>query len=123
LLSDGETSVGTPNEVAAREAEAAGVPVSTIAFGTDDATVEIPGQGTVSVPANGEALREVATSTGGHSFEAASAPEPEAAYADIGTAVGYEEEQREITAWFVGLGLLLLTGTAAGSLLWFSRLP
>jgi Ca-activated chloride channel family protein len=122
LLSDGETSVGTPNEVAVEEAVAAGVPVSTIAFGTPDGYIDMP-EGRIPVPVNGPALEEVATETEGTYFEAASGAELQAVYEDLGSSMGYEEEEREITAWFVGLGLLLLTATAAGSLVWFSRLP
>lgn len=122
LLSDGETSVGTPNDVAVEEAIEAGVPVSTIAFGTADGYIDMP-EGRIPVPINGPALEEVATATDGTFFEAASGTELQAVYENLGSSMGYEEEEREITAWFVGLGLLLLTATAAGSLAWFSRLP
>jgi Ca-activated chloride channel family protein len=122
LLSDGETTVGTPNDVAAEEAAEAEVPVSTIAFGTDDGVVEIDGQ-RIPVPVGDDALEDIADTTDGTTFEAATEEELTAVYENIGSSVGYEEEQREITAWFVGLGIVLLAATAAGSLLWFSRLP
>jgi Ca-activated chloride channel homolog len=123
LLSDGDTTVGTPNDVAAEEAREAEVPVSTIAFGTPNGYVEVPGAGLTNVPVNEEALREIAQTTEGNFFSAATEEELKAVYENIGSSVGYEEEDREITAWFVGLGLLLLVATAAGSLAWFSRLP
>lgn len=123
LLSDGETTVGTPNDIAVQEALDAEVPVSTISFGTPDGYVDVPDVGRVNVPANDEALQEIATATEGTFHSAATAGELEAVYEDLGSSIGYEEEQREITAWFVGLGLVLLTATAAGSLAWFSRLP
>ena len=44
-------------------------------------------------------------------------------YADIGSSIGFDLEQREITTWFVGIALLALMGTAAMSLTWFNRLP
>jgi Ca-activated chloride channel family protein len=122
LMSDGDTTVGTPNDIAAAEAAEAEVPVSTIAFGTDEGVVELDGQ-RIPVPVNAEALEEIATTTGGSFFTAATEEELTAVYEDIGSSVGYEEEQREITAWFVGLGIVLLAATAAGSLAWFSRLP
>jgi Ca-activated chloride channel family protein len=122
LLSDGDTTVGTPNDIAAAEAAEAEVPVSTIAFGTDDGFVEIDGQ-KIPVPVNAEALEEIATTTGGNFFTAASEEELTAVYENIGSSVGYEEQEKEITAWFVGLGIVLLAATAAGSLAWFSRLP
>lgn len=124
LLSDGETSVGTPNDIAVAEAIEAEIPVSTIAFGTPDGWVEVPGEpAPINVPVNEEALNDIATETGGAAFSAATSEELKAVYDDIGSSVGYEEEDKEVTAWFVGLGLVLLTATAAGSLTWFSRLP
>ena len=44
-------------------------------------------------------------------------------YSDIGSSVGYRTEKREITSWFVGLGLFFGLAAAASSLVWFSRLP
>jgi Ca-activated chloride channel homolog len=124
LLSDGETTAGTPDDVAIAAAAEAGVPVSTIAFGTPHGTVQLPGRGaTVSVPVNLQALERIAESTDGTAFAADTAAELDRVYTDIGATVGFEEEEREVTAWFVGLALGLLGATAAGSLLWFSRLP
>jgi Ca-activated chloride channel family protein len=37
--------------------------------------------------------------------------------------VGYETEAREVGRWFTGLALALATLAAAGSLVWFSRIP
>jgi Ca-activated chloride channel family protein len=37
--------------------------------------------------------------------------------------VGFVDEEREITIWFVGAALVLMLVTAAFSLVWFSRLP
>ena len=122
LLSDGETTAGRSNAEASEAARAAGVPVSTIAFGTDEGTVTV-GDRQVSVPANREALSEIAEETGGSFFEAASGRELRQVYEDIGSSVGYTKERREVTSWFVGLGLVLAALAAAGSMLWSSRLP
>ena len=122
LLSDGETTAGRPNAEASEAARAAGVPVSTIAFGTDEGTVTV-GDRLVPVPANREALKEIADETGGSFFEAASGKELREVYEDIGSSVGYTKERREVTSWFVGFGLVLAALAAAGSMLWSSRLP
>lgn len=122
LLSDGETTVGTPNDVATAEATEANVAVSTIAFGTPDGYIDLP-EGRVNVPVNESSLAEIAEETGGSFYTAESADELAEVYTDLGTAVGYETEDQEITAWMVGLALVLLAATAAGSLVWFSRLP
>jgi Ca-activated chloride channel homolog len=122
LLSDGETTAGRSNEEASEAAKAAGVPVSTIAFGTDEGTVTV-GDRLVPVPANRDALEQIADDTGGSFFEAASGKELRQVYEDIGSSVGYTKERREITSWFVGIGLVLAALAAAGSMAWSSRLP
>jgi Ca-activated chloride channel family protein len=122
LLSDGETTAGRGNAEASEAARAAGVPVSTIAFGTDEGTVMVGGR-TVLVPANREALSQIAEETKGSFFEAASGKELQEVYEDIGSSVGYTKERREVTSWFVGLALVLAALAAAGSMLWSSRLP
>jgi Ca-activated chloride channel homolog len=122
LMSDGETTAGRPNELAARAASEAKVPLSTIAFGTDDGTVYVEGS-PVQVPVNKESLRRLADLTDGRFFEASTEKELKRVYADIGSSVGYRTVQREATAWFVGLGLVFALAAAAGSLAWTSRLP
>lgn len=122
LMSDGETTVGRSNEVAALAAVEANVPVSTIAFGTDAGFVEVEGRH-IPVPVNREALRALAEVTEGTAFEAATAGELRRVYQDIGSSVGYRTEKREVTTWFVGVGLLFALAAAAASLVWFSRLP
>ena len=122
LMSDGETTVGRSNEVAALAAVEAGVPVSTIAFGTDAGFVSVEGRN-IPVPVNRPALAALAEATEGSAFEAGTAKELRQVYSDIGSSVGYTTEEREITSWFVGLGLFFALATAATSLVWFSRLP
>lgn len=122
LMSDGETTVGRSNELAAAAAVEANVPVSTIAFGTDEGYVSVEGRN-IPVPVNRDALAQLAEATDGSAFEAATAKELRKVYADIGSSVGYRTEKREITSWFVGLGLLFGLAAAAASLTWFSRLP
>ncbi|CAA9237042.1 MAG: Aerotolerance protein BatA [uncultured Acidimicrobiales bacterium] len=121
VLSDGATTVGRSNASGAAAAEEAGVPVSTIAFGTDAGVVQVEGR-QLSVPVDRDALREVANATGGRFFEAPTASELQRVYSDIGTSLRFATEQREITALFAGVALLLALLAAAGSLLWSNRL-
>jgi len=122
LLSDGTTTVGRPTEMAADDAAAAGLQVSTIAFGTDQGVVYDRGV-PVPVPVDEVALEYVADVTGGSFFEAATGEELSSVYADIGTSVGSEVEQVEITATFVGVALFLAIAAAVASMVWTARLP
>jgi Ca-activated chloride channel family protein len=122
LMSDGTTTVGRPNAEGVAAAVEAGVPVTTIAYGTDEGTVQVSGQ-TIPVPVDRDSLKEIADGTGGRFFEAADADQLRAVYEDIGRVVGYDVEQREITAVLVGLALLTAFAAAAGSLFWMGRLP
>jgi Ca-activated chloride channel family protein len=124
LMSVGETTAGTPNADGIEAALVADVPVSTIAFGTDNGTITIPEEPfPVPVRVDEVALEEIADTTGGTFFRAVTADQLNDVYADIGTSVGFVTEQREVTIWFVGAALVLLLVTASFSMLWFSRLP
>jgi Ca-activated chloride channel homolog len=124
LMSDGTWTVGRTNEEASVAATEANVPVSTIAFGTDNGTIRVPEQPyPIPVPVDRQALQEVADQTDGNFYSAASERQLTEVYENIGSSVGYETEQREISTWFIA-GALLLSFAAAGfSLLWFHRLP
>ncbi len=123
VMSDGESTVGTPVDVAIEEANAREVPVSTIAFGTPDGAIVIEEEGIIPVPVNDQDLAAIADATQGTFFEAGSLDELNSVYEDLGSAIGFETEQREISQWFVALALALAFITAAFSLAWFARLP
>lgn len=122
LLSDGTTTTGTANSVAARDARRRRVPVETIAFGTQGATIEIQGQ-VADVSVNRAALERIAQQTGGKAFTAESASEIRSVYQQIGTSLGYNKRPKDLTPWFIAAGLVLLMAAAGLSLVWFSRLP
>jgi len=122
VLSDGETTVGRSEVDAASEAATLGIPVSTIAFGTQAGTIFFQDQ-VVPVPVNEGALRDVARQTGGTFSEAASAEEFEAILDNVGSELSFETEEREVWEWFLAGGIVALTLAGATSLLWFQRLP
>jgi Ca-activated chloride channel family protein len=122
LLSDGYRTYGRPIGEAAAAATAADVPVTTIAFGTDAGVVDIGGQ-LQRVPVDRPALAELAETTGGFFYEAASAAELKQVYQDMGSSIGYRLVPRDISQWFAALALLLALAAGALSLLWTSRLP
>src|SRR4029079_4603367 len=121
LLSDGAQTRGllSPGQGAAR-AQQAGIPVYTIALGTDGGTILAgpPGQEQViPVPPDRETLGAIAEYTGAESFDAESAGALEKVYAGLGSRVGREDRPREVTAAFVAAGALLLARAAGLSLL------
>jgi Ca-activated chloride channel family protein len=122
LLSDGGNTVGSSVSSGAQAAAAAGVPVSTIAYGTPDGTVLIQGR-LIPVPVDGPALQSLAQATGGQSYAAQSGEELNGVYADIGSQVGYTTQRKEVTAILTGVGLLAAAAAAGTSLLWGSRFP
>jgi Ca-activated chloride channel homolog len=122
LLSDGYRTYGRSIEDAAAAAATANVPVSTIAFGTDEGTVEINGS-VQRVPVDRAALQQLAESTNGHYYEAASVEALAQVYQDMGSSIGYRTKAREVGEWFVGFGLVFALAAAGMSLLWTSRLP
>jgi Ca-activated chloride channel family protein len=122
LLSDGTNTTGRSPDEAATAAVEAAVPVSTIAYGTQEGTVEIEGR-EVPVPVDIEALAALADGTGGAAYTAESGDELAEVYEDIGSSIGWRTEPREITPHLAAAGFLLALAAGAMSLLWFSRLP
>jgi Ca-activated chloride channel homolog len=124
LMTDGTTTDGRPNDQAAAAAAKAKVPVSTIAFGPDAGTITIPQEPMpIPVPVDKAALQDIAKTTGGRYYAAASESELKSVYQNIGSSVGYVVEKRDVSVWFVGAALVLLLITSVISLLWFQRLP
>lgn len=122
LLSDGFRTAGRSIEDAAAAASSANIPVSTIAFGTDDGTVRIGNQ-LQQVPVDRASLQKLAQTTKGQYYEAASKDQLKKVYADMGSSIGYKTQPKEVTQWYLGLGFLLALAAAGLSLLWGSRLP
>lgn len=122
LLSDGTSTVGSPVDTAAAAAKERGVEVSTIAFGTQDGTVEVSGQ-EIPVPVDREALARLAEQTDGTAYTAESGSALSDVYDDIGSQVGTTTERREVTDRFLGAGLLALAAAAALGMAWGVRVP
>lgn len=122
VMTDGKTTVGRPDADGAAAAVEAGIPVSTIAFGTAGGTIVIDGE-IQPVPVEVTALQEIAETTNGQFFRAESLDQLESVYADIGSSIGFDEEEREVTDRFVGYAVVLLLASTVLSLLWFQRIP
>jgi Ca-activated chloride channel family protein len=129
LMSDGTPTIGrngqSPEETVSAATAAAKdmkVPINTIAFGTPNGTVTSQGE-VVPVPADPQAMQDIAKNANGKSFTASTAGQLNSVYEQIRRSVGYDSVVRDITAWFTGLGLLLAILTAAAALFWMQRIP
>ncbi|MFT8396367.1 VWA domain-containing protein [Propionibacterium sp.] len=97
LLSDGgETSGGDPLGVA-QQANDKGVPISTIAFGTQNGYVDLDGK-RYNVAPDTALLAKIAQTSGGRAMTADSAGQLDNVYKDLRSDVGYEKERTEVTA-------------------------
>ncbi len=128
LLSDGYNTAGSADPLAAAdEAAGFGLPVFTIALGTQDGIVQIPDASgilrSVRVPPDEETLEEIAERTGARFFSAPDADELRGIYEDLGSRIGYDSEKREITPAFVAAALVALAAGGGLALYWFNRFP
>jgi Ca-activated chloride channel homolog len=128
LLSDGANSTGRlePAE-AASQAAAIGMPVYTIALGTESGIVSVQDEfgitHQVEVPPDTDTLAAIAETTGARTFEAPTATDLQQIYESLGSRVGTRDEPREVTQWFAAAGLALMLGGAALAATWFNRFP
>ena len=122
LLSDGSATDGQAADEAAAEAKRLRVPIYTVALGTPDGTITLQGQ-VLRVPPDPEALKRIATESGGEAFRAEDSDQLGAVYDRLGSQIGSKPEKREITTLFAGFALLLLGGAVVSSLRLGGRLP
>ena len=123
LLSDGFQTRGllSPGQGAER-ARTAGIPVFTIALGTEGGTI-VDREQVIPVPPDRETLAAIAEYTGGEAFDAETAGALRDVYQGLGSRVGRRDRPREVTSAFVVAGALLLVGAAGTALLVAPRLP
>jgi Ca-activated chloride channel homolog len=123
LLSDGETTTGRDPTEVARTARRQHIPIYTVALGTEDATIELPGGTVVPVPPDPETMAQIARLSGGRAFQAEDGGDLADIYKSLGSRVATKKEKREITAAFAAGGGLLLAAAAAFGLRTTARLP
>jgi Ca-activated chloride channel homolog len=122
LLSDGKTQVGRPSDQAAEAARAQSVPIYTIAYGTPEGYIDIGGR-REPVPVDRAELARISKISGGEAYTAASAGELKDVYRDIGSSVGKEKVDREVTARYAGFGLGFAILAALGLISLGARWP
>lgn len=126
LISDGTSTDGVDPLIAAAEARRARTPVYTVALGTDEGTIRVPGRRgemrVERVPPDPAALAAIARASGGRTFTAANADGLDAVYERLGSQLGRRDERRQVTTAFAAGGLALLLIGAGMSLRWTGRL-
>jgi Ca-activated chloride channel family protein len=128
LLSDGANTQGRTQPMeAADDAKELGVPVFTIALGTERGMVDVPDETgnlrRIPVPPDKLTLQRIADITGARFFAAPSNEDLKDVYRELGSKIGFVKEKQEITVVFAATGLMFLVAGAAMSLVWFSRFP
>jgi Ca-activated chloride channel family protein len=147
VLTDGANTQGVEPQTAARQAAARRLRVYTIGFGTTTPAPMVcdasqigdgpggrfgggpfgggpfggggfGGRGGNPLVADYDALRQVATATGGQFYSAKDAVQLQGALADLPKAIRVTHEHRDLAAWFAAFGGLLIAAAVALSLWW-----
>ena len=114
LISDGHRTTGRSQVAAAQAAEAQGVPIYTVALGTEEGTITTNGE-IVPVPVEIDQLQQIADISGGKAYVAQSPDDLLSAYEDVDGRLVYSKERQDATSQYTGyLVALTLLSTAAG---------
>ncbi|WP_188988027.1 VWA domain-containing protein [Saccharopolyspora thermophila] len=106
----------------AREAKQAGIPISTISFGTKHGSIEIDGEQEL-VEVDDEAMQEIARLSGGEFHKAASAEQLREVYDTLGEQIGYETKHTDASKPWLVLGTFAAIIACGVSVLAGRRLP
>ncbi|MDR1711754.1 MAG: VWA domain-containing protein [Propionibacteriaceae bacterium] len=108
LISDGkDTSNGAARAPlqAAGKAKEFGIPIYTIAYGTQNGYVDLDGV-RETVPPDPDALSEISATSGGDAFSATTLGQLQQVYERIGSEIGHVPLEKEVTAMWAGYGLV-----------------
>ncbi len=122
LLADGATNIGRSSSGAADVAKEKGVPIYTIAYGTQNGFVESNGE-RQRVAVDHYELSQIAARSGGTKFSAESASELSEIYKAIRSDIGYENVPAEVTDRYAGLALIFAVLAALGVISLGARWP
>lgn len=110
LLSDGQTTDGSDPVAAAQRAKRLGIPIYTVALGTQSGVLDLGDGRQVAVPPDPQTLAEIASTSGGKAYNVDDADTLDAIYRTLGSKIGTKPVQKEMTVAFVAGGLVLLLG-------------
>ena len=107
---------------AARLAKDQGVPISTIAFGTQNGEIQLDGK-RIAVPVATDQMKTIAKLSGGQSYTAATLKDLEKSYDEIQNEIGYRTVPGPGGAGWLRLGVITTLLAAGLALLINRRLP
>jgi Ca-activated chloride channel family protein len=110
LLSDGKTTDGTDPLLAADRAKKLGVPISTVALGTDQGVVIGPTGEPFRVAPDPATLKAIADRSGGQAYAVGDADQLGSIYEQLGSRIGTKQEAKDVGSMFAAGGLVLLLG-------------
>lgn len=122
LLSDGQNTAGRSPVQAAAAAKEAGVPIYTIAYGTDNGYVDVDGKRETVRP-DRALLQQLAAESGGEKFDAADQAQLDRVYTNIRSEVGQVATRKETTALWAGYGLAFAVVAALAAVSLGARWP
>lgn len=122
MLSDGQNQTGRAPAQATAQAAKAKVPIYTIAYGTENGSVDVDGR-RERVPPDQAQLRAISQATSGRTWTAENAGQLDSVYRNISSEVGYEEVKKEVTATWAGYGLAFAVVAALAAVSLGARWP
>lgn len=122
LLSDGQNTAGRSPQQGAAQAREDEVPIHTIAYGTENGSVDLDGK-RERVPPDPALMRTIAEISGGTYAAAESAGDLSRIYQSIRSEIGYDEVKKETTATWAGYGLAFAVVAALAAVSLGARWP
>ena len=122
LLSDGTNTEGPAPSAASKVARERGIPVFTIAYGTDNGFVDVDGR-RENVAPDRETLQQIAKTTDAQAVSADDIASLDDAYKKVGSVVGYETVRKPITATYAAVALGFAVVAALGAVFMAARWP
>jgi Ca-activated chloride channel homolog len=122
MLSDGGNTANSSPTQAADTLAKANVPVYTIAYGTDNGSVDLDGV-RYNVKPDRDLMQKIAQATKGTYSSAESAGQLDGVYKNLSSQVGYEEVKKETTAMWAGYGLAFAVVAALAAVSLGARWP
>lgn len=122
MLSDGTNTEGPAPAGPTTSAQQRGIPIFTIAYGTENGFVDIDGK-RENVAPDKATLQTIASTTGARAVGADDRASLEGAYKEIGSVIGYEDVSKPITATYAAVALAFAVVAALGAVFMAARWP